>query len=43
MHGGGSPDTAKMIIRMTTPWEDCVDYACKLAKTSAPIKEAKKK
>ena len=43
MHGGGSPDTAKMIIKMTTPWEDYVDYACNLAKTSEPLKEAKKK
>jgi len=42
MHGGGSPDTAKMIIKMTTPWEDCVDYACNLAKVSEPLKEAKK-
>jgi len=43
MHGGGSPDTAKMIIKMATPWEDCVDYACNLAKVSEPLKEAKKK
>ena len=43
MHGGGSPDTAKMIIKATTPWEDYVDYACNLAKTSEPLKEAKKK
>jgi 4-hydroxybutyryl-CoA dehydratase/vinylacetyl-CoA-Delta-isomerase len=43
MHGGGSPDTAKMVIKMTTPWEKCVDYACNLAKVSEPLKEIKKK
>ena len=42
MHGGGSPDTAKMIIRAATPWESYVDCACSLAKVE-PLKEAKKK
>ena len=39
MHGGGSPDTAKMVIRSATPWEQYVDLACKLADVSEPPKE----
>jgi 4-hydroxybutyryl-CoA dehydratase/vinylacetyl-CoA-Delta-isomerase len=27
MHGGGSPDGAKLVIRFTTPMEEYVDYA----------------
>ncbi len=27
MHGGGSPDGAKLVVRFTTPWEEYVDYA----------------
>jgi len=41
-HGGGSPDTARMVIKGATKWEDCVDYACKLVDVE-PLKEPKKK
>ena len=27
MHGGGSPDGAKLLVRMLTPWEDYAGYA----------------
>ena len=27
MHGGGSPDGAKLVVRFTTPTEEYVDYA----------------
>jgi 4-hydroxybutyryl-CoA dehydratase/vinylacetyl-CoA-Delta-isomerase len=30
MHGGGSPDGAKMVVKATTPLEEYVDYAKKL-------------
>jgi len=41
MHGGGSPETAKLVIRATTKWEDYINYACKLAgvrKEDFPVK-----
>ena len=41
LHGGGSPDTAKMVIRVATPWEKYVDYACVIAKTNDIPKEIK--
>ncbi|WP_130863192.1 4-hydroxyphenylacetate 3-hydroxylase N-terminal domain-containing protein [Bacilliculturomica massiliensis] len=43
MHGGGSPDTAKMVVKGATRWDDYVDYARSLAKVEAPLKEEKKK
>jgi 4-hydroxybutyryl-CoA dehydratase/vinylacetyl-CoA-Delta-isomerase len=27
MHGGGSPDGAKLVVRFTTPMEEYADYA----------------
>jgi len=30
MHGGGSPDGAKLVVRFTTPMEEYVDYAKKV-------------
>lgn len=30
MHGGGSPDGAKLVVRFTTPFEEYVDYARKI-------------
>lgn len=30
MHGGGSPDGAKLVVRTTTPMEDYVNYARKI-------------
>lgn len=43
MHGGGSPDTAKMVVKGETKWDDYVDFARSLAKIEAPLKEIKKK
>jgi len=43
MHGGGSPDTAKMVIKIATKWDKYVDYARALADVEAPLKEEKKK
>ena len=43
MHGGGSPDTAKAIIKGTTKWDTYVDYARALANVEAPLKEEKKR
>jgi 4-hydroxybutyryl-CoA dehydratase/vinylacetyl-CoA-Delta-isomerase len=31
MHGGGSPDTARMLVKGATPWEKYVGYAKKIA------------
>jgi 4-hydroxybutyryl-CoA dehydratase/vinylacetyl-CoA-Delta-isomerase len=41
MHGGGSPDTAKMVVRVATPWEQYVDYACSIAGTDETPRETK--
>lgn len=43
MHGGGSPDTGKLVVRLTTKWDEYVDYARALADVEAPLKEEKKK
>jgi len=43
MHGGGSPDTARMVVKAATKWDDYVDYARALAQVESPLKEEKKK
>ena len=43
MHGGGSPDTGKLVVRLSTKWDQYVDYARALADVEAPLKEEKKK
>ena len=43
MHGGGSPDTAKMVVKGATKWDQYVDYARSLAGVESPLKEEKKK
>ena len=43
MHGGGSPDTAKAVVKGATKWDTYVDYARNLANVEAPLKEEKKK
>lgn len=43
MHGGGSPDTAKMVVKAMTKWDNYVDYARSLAQVESPLKEEKKK
>ena len=42
LHGGGSPDTAKAVLRMETDWERYVGYARGLAQVENPLKEEKK-
>jgi 4-hydroxybutyryl-CoA dehydratase/vinylacetyl-CoA-Delta-isomerase len=43
MHGGGSPDTGRLVVRLTTKWDELVDLAKNLAGVEAPLREAKKK
>ena len=42
MHGGGSPDGAKLVIRFTTPMEEYVDYARKIMGIEEEIPEPQK-
>ncbi len=43
MHGGGSPDGAKLVIRANTKWEEKVEFAKKLAGIEEDIPEPEKK
>lgn len=43
MHGGGSPDGARLVVRANTPVETYVDYARKLAGITEPLPEPGKK
>jgi 4-hydroxybutyryl-CoA dehydratase / vinylacetyl-CoA-Delta-isomerase len=43
MHGGGSPDGAKLVIRANTKWEDKVELAKKLAGIEEDMPEPEKK
>jgi 4-hydroxybutyryl-CoA dehydratase/vinylacetyl-CoA-Delta-isomerase len=46
MHGGGSPDGAKLVVRATTPMEEYAEYARKIINIEEEISEpqaAKKK
>jgi 4-hydroxybutyryl-CoA dehydratase/vinylacetyl-CoA-Delta-isomerase len=46
MHGGGSPDGAKLVVRFTTPMEEYAEYARKVMniheKIEEPVKPPKK-
>ena len=42
MHGGGSPDGAKLVVRLSTPMEEYVDYARKIINIEEPVPEPKK-
>jgi len=42
MHGGGSPDGARLVVRATTPFEEYVDYAKKLMKIEEEVLEPQK-
>ena len=42
MHGGGSPDGARLVIRATTPWEEYVDYARRIMSIEEEIPEPQK-
>ncbi len=37
MHGGGSPDGARLVVKATTPMEEYVDYARKIMKIEEEI------
>ena len=39
MHGGGSPDGAKLVVKATTPMEEYVDYARNIMKIEEEIRE----
>jgi len=43
MHGGGSPDGAKLVVRATTPLEEYADYARKIINIEEEIAEPQKK
>jgi 4-hydroxybutyryl-CoA dehydratase/vinylacetyl-CoA-Delta-isomerase len=40
MHGGGSPEGAKLVIRFTTPMEEYVEYARKIMDIEEEITES---
>jgi len=42
MHGGGSPDGAKLVIRFTTPMEEYVEYARQIMSIEEDVLEAQK-
>jgi 4-hydroxybutyryl-CoA dehydratase/vinylacetyl-CoA-Delta-isomerase len=39
MHGGGSPDGAKLVVRFTTPMERYAEYASKVMHIEEAIEE----
>ncbi len=39
MHGGGSPDGARLVVRLRTPIEEFVDYARNIAGIQEPVTE----
>lgn len=43
MHGGGSPDGAKLVVRANTPIEEFVEYARKIAGITEAVPEPEKK
>jgi 4-hydroxybutyryl-CoA dehydratase/vinylacetyl-CoA-Delta-isomerase len=43
MHGGGSPDGAKLVVRFTTPMEEYVNYARKIMNIEEEIPEPQKR
>ena len=43
MHGGGSPDGAKLVVRATTPIEEYANYARRIINIGEEIPEPQKK
>jgi len=43
MHGGGSPDGAKLVVRFTTPMEEYADYARKIMDIEEEVVEEERK
>jgi 4-hydroxybutyryl-CoA dehydratase/vinylacetyl-CoA-Delta-isomerase len=42
MHGGGSPDGAKLLVRLLTPWEEFANYAKNLINIDEEVAEPQK-
>jgi 4-hydroxybutyryl-CoA dehydratase/vinylacetyl-CoA-Delta-isomerase len=42
MHGGGSPDGAKLVVRFTTPMEEYVDYARQIMDIEEEVADPKR-
>ncbi|MEA2110407.1 MAG: 4-hydroxyphenylacetate 3-hydroxylase N-terminal domain-containing protein [Pseudomonadota bacterium] len=42
MHGGGSPDGAKLLVRLLTPWEEFADHAKKLINIDEEVQDPPK-
>ena len=42
MHGGGSPDGAKLLVRLLTPWEEFADHAKKLINIDEDVQDPPK-
>jgi 4-hydroxybutyryl-CoA dehydratase/vinylacetyl-CoA-Delta-isomerase len=42
MHGGGSPDGARLVIRFSTPFDEYADYARKIMGIEEEISEPEK-
>ena len=43
MHGGGSPDGARLVVRFATPFEEYVGYARDIMEIEEEIPEPQKK
>jgi 4-hydroxybutyryl-CoA dehydratase/vinylacetyl-CoA-Delta-isomerase len=43
MHGGGSPDGARLMVRFSTPFEEYVDYARKIMDIEEEVPDPPKK
>ena len=43
MHGGGSPDGARLVVRFRTPLEEFAEYARNIAGIKEPVPEPEKK
>ncbi len=39
MHGGGSPDGARLVVRFNTPFDEYVDYARKIMNIEEDVPE----
>jgi 4-hydroxybutyryl-CoA dehydratase/vinylacetyl-CoA-Delta-isomerase len=39
MHGGGSPDGARMVVKFSEPWEKYAEYAKRIAGITADLSE----
>ena len=42
MHGGGSPDGAKVVVRLESAFEEYADYAAKVAGITEAVPETER-